>query len=308
MMNSHDNPPAPLMGASEWAILVVLSILWGGTFFFAALAVPEVPPLTLVLARVALAAAALGIYIRFVGQALPRDAKTWLILAVMGIGNNVVPFSLIFWSQTQITSALASILNATAPLFSVVFAHWLSREERLTSGRLSGALLGLAGVAVLIGGAAVQGSGLAVLAQVASLAAAASYALMGFYIRRFATTSPPVTAAGQLLCSTIFMLPLALLVDRPWMLPLPSAAALGSIVALALLSTALGYLLFFRILAAAGATNIMLVTFLIPVSASLLGVFVLGEAIELRHLAGMALIAAGLTAIDGRISRFIRGT
>jgi drug/metabolite transporter (DMT)-like permease len=296
------------MGASEWAMLAVLSVLWGGTFFFVALAVPEVPPLTLVLARVALAAAALVIYIRLIGQFLPRDAKTWLVLTVMGIGNNIVPFSLIFWSQTQITSGLAAILNATTPLFSVVFARWLSREERLTPGRLCGAFLGLAGVAVLMGGAALHGTGLAVLAQAASLTSAATYALMGFYIRRFAVTSPPVTAAGQLVCSTVLMLPLALFVDRPWLLPLPSVAALGSIVALALFSTAMGYLLFFRILAAAGVTNIMLVTFLIPVSASLLGVLVLGEVIELRHVAGMVLIAAGLAAIDGRIPRLSRGT
>ena len=299
---------APLMGPSEWAMLVVLSVLWGGTFFFVAIAVPEVPPLTLVLARVAIAAAALMVYVRLMGEHLPRGMNAWLVLAVMGIGNNVVPFSLIFWSQTQISSGLAAILNATTPLFSVLFAHWLSHEERLTPARLGGALIGLCGVAVLMGGAVLDGADLALLAQAASLTAAATYALTGFFIRRFATTPPPVTAAGQLLCSTAFMVPLALIVDQPWTLPLPSAAALGSILALAVASTALGYLLFFRILAAAGATNIMLVTFLIPASALLLGVFILGEGFELRHAAGMALIAAGLAAIDGRIFRAIRGT
>lgn len=308
MVNSPDRDQAPLMGASEWAMLVVLSLLWGGTFFFVAVAVTEVPPLTLVLSRVGLAAVVLVIYVRLIGQTLPRDPKAWLVFAAMGLGNSVVPFSLIFWSQTQISSSLASILNATTPLFSVIFAHWLSREERLTPPRLGGALIGLCGVAVLMGGAALHGTGLALLAQAASLTAAAAYAFMGFFIRRFATTPPPVTAAGQLLCATLFMLPLSLIVDRPWTLPVPSIAALGSIVAIALLSTALGYLLFFRILAAAGATNIMLVTFLIPVSASLLGVFVLGEILELRHLAGMALIAAGLAAIDGRALKLIRGT
>lgn len=296
------------MGASEWTMLVVLSLLWGGTFFFVAVAVPEVPPLTLVLARVGLAAAVLGIYVHLIGEHLPGDLKAWLVFAAMGVGNSVVPFSLIFWSQTQISSGLASILNATTPLFAVVFSHWLSREERLTPARLGGSLIGLCGVGVLMGGAAMDGTGLALLAQIASLAAAATYAFMGFFIRRFATTSAPVTAAGQLLCATLFMLPLSLLIDRPWTLPVPSIAALGSIVALALFSTALGYLLFFRILAAAGATNILLVTFLIPVSASLLGVFVLGEVLEPRHLAGMSLIAVGLAAIDGRILTFIRGT
>jgi len=308
MVNDPEKGGAPLLGASEWAMLVVLSLLWGGTFFFVAVAVPEVPPLTLVLARVALASVVLVIYVRLIGERLPGDMKTWLVLAALGFGNSVVPFSLIFWSQTQISSGLASILNATTPLFSVSFAHWLSREERLTPARLAGAFIGLGGVAILMGGAALDGTGLALLAQAASLTAAATYALMGFFIRQFASTPPPVTAAGQLICASLFMLPLSLLVDRPWTLPMPSAAALGSIVALALLSTALGYLLFFRILAAAGATNIMLVTFLIPVSASLLGVVVLGEVIELRHIAGMALIAAGLAAIDGRVLKAIRGT
>ncbi len=288
------------MGTAEWAMLVVLSVLWGGTFFFVAVAVPEVPPLTLVLLRVTLAAAALLIYLHAIGADLPRGLRAWLVLAVMGIGNNVVPFSLIFWSQTQIPSGLASILNATTPLFSVVFAHFLTREERLTPARIAGALLGLGGVAVLMGREALDGIGLAILAQLASLTAAATYALMGIFIRRFATTAPAVTATGQLLCSSAIMLPLALLVDQPWTLPIPSGAAIASIVALAVASTALGYLLFFRILAAAGATNIMLVTFLIPVSALLLGLFVLGEQLAPRHFAGMALIGLGLAAIDGR--------
>ena len=295
------------MGGSEWAMLVGLSILWGGTFFFVAIAVPEVPPLTRVLARVAIAAAALMVYVRLTGERLPRGLSAWLVLAVMGFGNNVIPFSLIFWSQTQISSGLAAILNATTPLFSVVLAHWLSREERLTPARVGGALAGLCGVAILMGGAALDGTGLALLAQAASLTAAATYALTGFFIRRFATTPPPVTAAGQLLCSTVFMLPLALIVEQPWTLPPPSAAALTSILALALASTALSYLLFFRILAAAGATNIMLVTFLIPVSALLLGVLALGETLEPRQILGMILIGAGLAAIDGRALKLVRG-
>jgi drug/metabolite transporter (DMT)-like permease len=308
MTNRLDGGTPPLMGAGEWTMLVVLSVVWGGTFFFVAIAVAEVPPLTLVLARVALAAAALLIYLRLTGNRLPRDARSWLVLAVMGLGNNVIPFSLIFWSQTQISSGLASILNATAPLFAVLFAHWLTRDERLTPARIGGAFLGLCGVGTLMGPAALDGLGLAVLAQLASLTAAATYALMGIFIRRFSTTAPAVSAAGQLLCSSIVMLPVAMIVDQPWTLPLPSAGTTAAIIALAVVSTAFGYLLFFRVLLAAGATNIMLVTFLIPVSALMLGVFVLGESFEIRHLAGMALIGLGLAAIDGRVLRLIRGT
>jgi drug/metabolite transporter (DMT)-like permease len=306
MTNSRETGAPPLLGAAEWAMLVVLSVLWGGTFFFVAIAVPEVPPLTLVLLRVALAAGALLIYLAIVRVRLPRGGREWLVLAAIGLGNNVVPFSLIFWSQTQIPSGLASILNATTPLFSVVFAHFLARNERLTPARIGGALLGLGGVAVLMGYEALDGVGLAILAQLASLTASGTYAMMGIFIRRFATTPPAVTTAGQLICSTAMMLPVALIVDRPWLLPVPSAQAIAAIVALALLSTALGYLLFFRILATAGATNIMLVTFLIPVSALILGILVLGEQLAIRHFAGMALIGLGLAAIDGRPLTWLR--
>ncbi len=288
------------MGATEWAMLIVLSVLWGGTFFFIAIAVREVPPFTLVFARVGLAAAALLIYLYGVGQGLPRDPRLWAGLAVMAIGNNVLPFSLIVWGQTQIPSGLASILNATTPLFAVVFAHVLTADERLTSARIGGVALGLFGVATMTGVELLGGIGLAVLAQFACLAAAASYALTGIYGRRFRTIPAPIIAAGQLICSTVVMLPVVLLVDRPWTLALPSPATLGAIVTLAVVSTAFAYVLFFRVLAVAGATNLMLVTFLIPVSALFLGLFVLGERLEPRHFAGMALIALGLAAIDGR--------
>ncbi|HSA80320.1 MAG TPA: DMT family transporter [Geminicoccaceae bacterium] len=288
------------MGPAEWLLLVALSVLWGGSFFFTEVALAELPPFTVVLGRVGLAAAALLLMVLASGQRLPRSARLWGAFLVMGGLNNLIPFSLIVWGQTAIASGLAAILNATTPLFTVVLAHLLTRDERMTPGRLSGVVLGLVGVALMIGPAALEGLGVAVLAQLACLAAALSYALAGLFGRRFRTTPPLITAAGQISVSTVLVLPLALLADRPWALPLPGPSTWGALIALALLSTALAYIIYFRILAAAGATNLLLVTFLIPVSALVLGIGILGERLAPGHLAGMALIALGLAAIDGR--------
>lgn len=294
------------MSAGDWLLLVILSILWGGSFFFAKVAVDELPPLTVALARVALAAALLLAAMRISGLALPRARATWAGFAVMGLINNAIPFTLIFWGQTHIASGLASILNATTPLFTVLLAHVATADERLTPARLAGVAVGFLGVTVMIGPDALGDIGHAVLAQLACLAAAFSYALGGIYGRRFRGEAPMAIAAGQMSASTAMLLPLVLLFDRPWELPAPSPAAVGAVAALAALSTALAYVIYFRILARAGATNLLLVTFLIPVSAILLGVAILGEALAPRHLAGMAAIALGLAAIDGRPLRLLR--
>ena len=218
----------------------------------------------------------------------------------MGTLNNLIPFSLIVWGQTHIASGLAAILNATTPLFTVVLGHLLTRDEKMTPMRLIGVLIGLAGVTLMFGAEVLGGLGLAIVAQFAVLGAAISYACAGLFGRRFKDTPPLVTATGQLTATTVLMLPLVLLVDRPWTLPAPSPSTWAAIIALALLCTAVAYVIYFRILAAAGATNLLLVTFLIPVSAIGLGVTVLGERLGPEHLAGMALIGLGLAAIDGR--------
>jgi drug/metabolite transporter (DMT)-like permease len=224
----------------------------------------------------------------------------------MGGLNNLIPFSLIFWGQTRIASGLASILNSTTPLFAVVLAHLLTRDEKLTANRAAGVLFGIVGVVVMIGPDALGGLGSNVLAQIAVLGAALSYAFAGIYGRRFRDLPPLVTASGQVTATTILMLPVLLVVDQPWTLPVPGARTWAALAGLALLSTALGYVLYFRILAVAGATNLLLVTFLIPVSALILGVSVLGERFDGRHFGGMALIALGLAAIDGRLIRLAR--
>jgi drug/metabolite transporter (DMT)-like permease len=291
------------MGLQEWGLLMGLSVIWGGSFFFIGVAVKSLPPFTLVFLRVALAAMVLNLVVPAIGMRMPADRKTWSAFFGMGFLNNLMPFSLIVWGQTHIASGLASILNATTPVFTVIVAHFLTRDEKLTVNRLIGVLVGLAGVSVIIGPEALQGLGVNAFAQLAVLGAAVSYSFAGIYGRRFRRLGvhPVVTATGQVSASAIMLLPLALAVDCPWRLPIPAPPVLGAVLGLATLSTALAYIIFFRVLATAGATNIMLVTFLIPVSAILLGTVFLGEHLAWRHFLGMGLIGAGLAAIDGRL-------
>jgi drug/metabolite transporter (DMT)-like permease len=297
------------MSGGDWALLVLLSMLWGGSFFFNGVALKALPPLTVGWLRVAIAAGALLVAARALGQFPPLRRETLAAYAGMGLLNNVAPFSLILWAQTRLPSGVASILNATTPIFAVLVAHWLTRDEKLTRARAAGAVLGFAGVAAMMGGASAASFALDGLAMAACLLAAFSYAISGVFGRRFRTlgVAPLATAAGQLSASTLIFAPLALALDRPWTLPAPSAQAMAAVVGLALISTALAYVIFFRIMARAGATNILLVTFLIPPSAIVLGVAFLGESLEPRHVAGMALIGLGLAAIDGRAWRWARG-
>jgi drug/metabolite transporter (DMT)-like permease len=296
----------PRMGGAEWLLLLTLSVLWGGSFFFAKVVLAALPPLTLVLGRTGIAAAALVIGMHIAGYRFRGGAEKVRAYLVMGALNNVLPFTLFAWSQTEIASGLASILNAMTPLFTALLAHLLTRDERLTLARLCGIIVGLAGAVVMIGPGLLAGLGGHVPAELAALTATLCYAFAGLYGRRFKGDPPVVTAAGQLVASTCVLLPAVLLVDRPWQLAPPGATIWAALVAMALLSTALAYVLYFRILGRAGATNVLLVTFLIPPTALLLGAVVLGERLEAGELAGMALIFAGLALTDGRLLRALR--
>ena len=291
----------------EWGLLVTLSVLWGGSFFFVGVAVKELPPLTIVMLRVALAAPVLLAISHVTGVRLPRSRAAWTALVGMAVLNNVTPFVLIVWGQSRIASGIASILNATTPLFAVLLAHFLTADERMSAGRAFGVLVGFLGVAVMTGGAALQAFDVDVLAQLAVLLAALSYACAGVFGRRFRAmgVAPLAAATGQVTAASVLLVPVALIVEQPWTLPRPSINAIGAVLGLALLSTALAYTLYFRILATAGATNLLLVTFLIPVSAILLGVLVLGETLQAEHIAGIALIGTGLAAVDGRAWRVV---
>jgi drug/metabolite transporter (DMT)-like permease len=297
--------PALTMSAADWLLLIVLSVFWGGSFYFAKIAVVEIPPLTLALGRVGIAAAALAAIAHILRLAWPRDARTWANFTIMAAFNNALPFTLLFWAQIHMSIGLASILTGTSPLFGVLIAHALTHDDQLNAGRAIGVVAGFIGIIVLIGVDLLGEFGSHVLAELACLAAAASYGFGAVYSRQVRRLSPIMVAAGQLTMSTVLLLPLVLWFDQGSALLTASWPALGSMFALALICSALAYLIYFRIISRAGATNALLVTFLVPVSAIVLGIVLLGERIELHQIAGMVVIFIGILAIDGRPARWL---
>ncbi len=296
-------PVSSHMNFHIWAMLVVLSILWGTSFIFTEIALEDIRPLTIATLRVSGATSALWIYLLIIGAEIPRSLSIWGAFLIMGIVNNAIPFAAIMFAQTLISASLASILNSTAPLFTVVLAGILLSDERITTSRIFAVILGFVGVVVMIGPPALLGIGADVLAQCAVLGASISYAFSAAFARRFKAMGlqQSVLAVGMLTMSSLCLAPVALFFDRPFTLDAPGFSAIAAAAGVALLSTALAYILYFRILAAAGATNLLLVTFLIPVSAILLGVNFLGESLNLSQIAGMFLIGLGLAVMDGRI-------
>lgn len=299
------------MTRNDWSLLILLSLLWGGSFLCVELALRGLPPLSIVWGRVSLAAVLLGLTLflsrktrNAPGYKVPMG-KVLIALAVMGLFNNAIPFTLFVLAQGRIDSALAAIVNATTPLWTVAVAHLFTSDEKINSAKALGLGFGFAGVAILAGRAG-GGEAIAILA---CLGAALSYGLAAVWGRRFRRYGvPPLTTAfGQTAASTLILLPIWLGLDQPWSLPAPGLTPVLAVLAMAALSTALAYLIYFRLLASAGATNLSLVTFLIPLSAAAMGVAFLGEQIHPRHLIGFTLIAAGLLAIDGRlINRFMK--
>jgi len=303
--------PTPInktMEPREWEMLVALSVLWGSSFFFVAVAVRDLPPLTIVVLRIGIAALALWTLLPALGLSMPRDGKAWRLFFGIGLLNTVLPSCLTVWAQTHIGSGVASILNATTPLFTVIIAHILTADEKLTFPRLLGVVVGLIGVAVMFGGAALRSLGVNVVAELAVALAAIAYAFAAVVGRRFRAMgiTPIPAATGMVTASVLLLLPVMVIADRPWTHAVPAGATIAAILALALVSTVVGYILYFRILSTAGATNLLLVAFLAPVSAILLGTVVLGERLEPRHVVGMGLIGLGLMVIDGRPARLAR--
>ncbi|EJC80331.1 putative permease, DMT superfamily [Rhizobium leguminosarum bv. trifolii WSM2297] len=296
------------MNAWTWSLLVLLGLIWGGSFFFARIAVQHVPPLTLVFLRLLLAAVALHLYIagRFDFYSILK--ARWREFLLLGLINNALPHALIFFGQTRIGAGLAAILNATTPIWTVLIANYLTSDEKLSSAKIAGCLVGLAGTIMLIGPGISSGGEAPLWALLLPVLAAISYGFAATYGKRFKNVPAPVTAAGQLTASSLITLPLSLVADRPWTLPLPGVGILLAILALALVSTAFAYILYFRIMAAAGATNASLVTLLVPPSAILLGVLFLGEGFTLGEFAGMALIGFGLVILDGRAYHLLTRT
>ena len=287
----------------EWLLLLTLSLVWAGSFLFNGIAIRELPVLTIVVGRVGIASLLLLVVLRWTGEALPREMGIWRAFLLMGLFNNVLPFCLIVWGQGYISSGQAAILNGMTPIFTVIVAHLLTSDEKMNLARIGGVLTGLAGVAAMVGAELSADDGSVLAAQCALLGAAVSYAFGAVFGRRFREfgVSPMMTATGQVMAASLILLPIWLVIDQPWTLSMPGPAAILSVLAIASLSTAFAYWLYFRILATAGATNLSLVTVLIPPGAIILGILVLDEALLPRHLVGLGLILAGLLVTDGRI-------
>ena len=296
------------MSATQWILLLTLSLVWGGSYFFVGVAVDDLPPLTIVLCRVGLASIALLIFLACSGQSMPTERRVWTAFFIMGLLNNAIPFSLIVWGQTHVSAGQASILNATTPIFTVIAAHVFTRDEKMKWRHLAGIALGFAGVVVLMGAAFLDAFTSSLLAQTALLGAAVFYALSAVFGRRFRQlgVAPMQIATGQVTAAALLLLPLVVLIDQPLQLAPPGLPSILAVLGLALISTAFAYVLYFRILASAGATNLSLVTMLVPPTAICLGILFLDEVLARHHLVGLVLIISGLLVMDGRLAAFRR--
>lgn len=289
-----------------WAELFLLALLWGGSFLAIRIALDEVPFVTSVAHRVFWAALLLWAYVVLRRLPVPRDPKIWGALLEMGLLNNVIPFSLMAWGQLYIPTGLTSVFNAGTAIFGVVIAALVLTDERLTLRKTLGSAIGFFGVAMAIGLDAFRNFDITSLAQLAVVAGTISYAFAGVWARlTLSGLSPQVAAAGMLTGSAVIMVPAALLIDG-----VPSFglgwAATGAIAYYVIFATAGAYLLYYRILAAAGSANTMIVTLLIPPVSILLGALVRQETLSPNVYAGLGLLALGLIILDGRVEQTLR--
>ncbi|MEM9278913.1 MAG: DMT family transporter [Pseudomonadota bacterium] len=290
----------------DWILITILALIWGGSFLFGRILMLEWPPFTVVFFRVGIAALTLWLFLAATGRKFPFNANLISAIAIMGILNNVIPFSLILVGQREIGSGLASVVNAMTPIWTLIIANFFTTDEKFSANKIIGILFGFAGVAVLIGGDLVQGLTASAWAQVAVLGATISYGFAGVFGKRFREHDPIVISTGQLTASSIIMLPIMFALEDPFSISAPDTEIILSTLGLSILCTAIAYVLFFRILASAGATNVSLVTFLVPVSAILLGIVWLGETLTAGNIFGMTLIVLGLILVDGRLFRRLK--
>jgi len=312
-MTSGQGPTPHHMGAREWFLLIFLSAIWGTSFLVIKVALTALPPFTIVMFRVGFATMGLYVAARLLGIKYEKPAGVLTISIVgafllLALFNNVVPFSLIVWGQDQISTTLASILNATMPLFTVFLAHFFAPDERISARKLAGVIIGFFGVVAVILPTARETLGGSFWGQMAMLGAACSYGMAAVMARRFNRFGllPFHIALGQVGIATFIMIPVAMVVDEPWRLPMPGANVWAALLVLSLVCSAFAYVLYFRLIKTAGATNASLVTLLVPVVAILLGVSLLGEIFAAEQALGLALIALGLLTIDGRPYKYFR--
>ena len=295
------------MSSRDWGLIATLALIWGSAFFLITVILKEVPPNTMVFMRLALAVPPMLLWLHFTGEHMPRDITNWRQFVVLGALNIALPFILFAWGQVRLSSGLASVLNATTPLWGVIVAHYLTQDEKMTALRLGGVIIGFSGVAVMTGGDALSGSGDTALAQLACVGATLFYAVASIYAKRMGNEGLSVMqiATGQVCTATVMMVPVILLTETPWTGPMPSTGTWAAMVTLSVVSTSLAYLLYFRLIASAGATNALLIPFLIPPVAILMAALFLNETMTIGQFGGIALIALGLAVLDGRLIRHL---
>ena len=291
------------MSLRNFAILFVLGLIWGASFLFIKVAVVTIPPFTVAFGRTALAALILYVVLRYRGLKLGSWGHLWGAFLVLGLFNGAVPYTLITWAEIHIDSGLAAILNALMPLFTVLLAHFFTQDEKLNWMKVSGIFLGFLGILALIGPAVLKGLGTHVIGQLAVVGAALCYAMAAIYGRRLKEIPPLVSATGQLIGAALLTLPLSFIIDKPWQLSV-TLLSLGALVCLSLLGTALAYILYYYLLARIGATNVSLVTYLLPITGVFWGALLLGERLHWSAFLALALILAGIAGVNNGWVKF----
>lgn len=299
-MTTTASPPAAAFRATrpnrgDYLLLLALGVTWGASFLLIKIAVATIPPLSVVAGRIVVGALALGALAALRGTKLPRDGRSWAKLALMGTVGTVLPFALISWGETRIDSGLAAILMSFVPIATLVMAHLFQHDEPLTPGKIVGVALGAVGILVLVGPSALAGLGHELVAQLAVLAAALCYAGNTLLARRLGGLSPDIVSIGMLLSAAAIAVPAALAVDQPWTLD-PSWASALAVVLLGVVSTALGYMLLFAVVARAGAGFAAFNNFLVPPVGVVWGVLLLSEQPSPHALIALAIVLAGLAA------------
>ena len=292
--------------AKDWLLIALLAFIWGGSFLFGRILMIEWPPFTVVFLRVFIAALTLWVFVLMTARKFPMERSILSAVLIMGILNNVIPFSLILIGQQEIGSGLAAVVNAMTPIWTLIIANQFTSDEKFSTNKILGICFGFMGVATLIGADFMQGLTASAWAQGAVLGATISYGFAGVWGKRFKGQDPIIISTGQLTASSLVMLPLIFLIEDPFSIPAPDLEMIVALLGLAIVCTAFAYVLFFKILSNVGATNVSLVTFLVPISAILLGIFWLGETLTLSNIIGMILIITGLSLVDGRILKMTR--
>ncbi|HRV95397.1 MAG TPA: DMT family transporter [Anaerolineae bacterium] len=285
--------------------LVTLALLWGVAFLFVKVAVRDIPPLTLVSARVALAAVILLAILRAQGRTLPQFGPIWKHFTVAGFLHNAAPYALLAWGQQYIDSALAAMFIGTVPLITMILAHIFTTDDHFTPTKIAGGMIGFGGLLVLLAPGLLAGVQVTTLGLLAALIAAICYGSAVVYGKITLQGLPPLVApTAQLTTAAIFLVPVSLLVDRPYTLPMPSLMSLVSLLLLAVFSTSLVFYIFYRAMETTSATTLAVSTYLVPIIATLMGVFVLGERLAWNGYVGCALILLGVLTVNGLFARF----